>query len=70
MKKLIIKKRDDLKYLPSHKYKIEGYHEDGSLWFSTSYRTKKECLDLADSMRKPFPIGNRMTTAEYDVEVL
>ncbi len=69
MKVITIKKRINPKYMPSHKYEIHGYHEDGTGWFASTYRTKKEALAHVDYLRKPFDVGGRIQKLEIEIEM-
>jgi hypothetical protein len=55
MKKVIIRKRTDLKYMPSYKWESLGWHEDGSEWFSNAHRSRAEAVERIERLKKSVP---------------
>ena len=66
MKKVIIRKRIDLKYLPSYKWESLGFHEDSAQWFSNCHKTKQAAIESVERLKKPFPIGNKAVAIEFE----
>lgn len=56
-------------YMPSLKFESVGKHEDGSFWFSIGHRTRRDAIDSAERLKKPFPVGEMISTLEVDIRI-